>query len=62
MDLDLKNTLRSWIDFIIQWTWIDEIVRAGLPVEKYEDFLELLVKQLVIQSSSISQGQEMYGV
>ena len=33
-----------------------------MPIEKYEDFLELSVKQLVIQSSPISLGQIMCGV
>ena len=33
-----------------------------MPLEKYEDFLELSVQEFVIQSSSISQGQVMCGV
>ena len=39
--------------------WINQ---AQMPIEKYEDFLELSVKQLVIQSSPISLGQIMCGV
>ena len=33
-----------------------------MPLEKYEHFLELSVKQFVIQSSPISLGQIMCGV
>ena len=33
-----------------------------MPLETYEDFLELSVKQFVIQSSPISLGQIMCGV
>ena len=33
-----------------------------MPLENYEDFLELSVKQFVIQSSPISLGQIMCGV
>ena len=33
-----------------------------MPLEKYEDFPDLSVKQLVIQSSPISLGQIMCGV
>ena len=33
-----------------------------MALEKYEDFLELTVKQFVIQSSPISLGQIMCGV
>ena len=36
--------------------------QAEMPLEKYEDFLELSVKQLVIQSSPISLGQIISGV
>ena len=32
-----------------------------MPLEKYEDFLELYIKQFVIQSSAISVGQIMCG-
>ena len=33
-----------------------------MPLKNYEDFLELSVKQFVIQSSPISLGQIMCGV
>ena len=33
-----------------------------MPLEKYEDFLELSFKQFVIQSNPISLGQIMCGV
>ena len=33
-----------------------------MPLEKYEDFLELSVKESVIQPSPISMGQMMCGV
>ena len=39
--------------------WINQ---AEMPLEKYKDFLELSVKQLVIKSSSIFLGQIMCGV
>ena len=39
--------------------WINQ---AETPLENYEDFFELSVKQFVIQSSSISLGQVMCGV
>ena len=39
--------------------WINQ---EEMPLEKYEDFLELSVKQFVIQSNPISLGQIMCGV
>ena len=39
--------------------WIDQ---EKIPLEKYEDFLELSVKQFVIQLSPISLGYMMCGV
>ena len=39
--------------------WINQ---EQMPLEKYEDFLELSVKQFVIQSNPISLGQIMCGV
>ena len=33
-----------------------------MPLEKYEDFLELSVKQFVMQSSPVSLGQIMFWV
>ena len=33
-----------------------------MPLEKYEDFLELSFKQFVIQSNPISLGQTMWGI
>ena len=36
--------------------WINQ---EEMPLERYEDFLELSVKQYVIQSSPISLGQIM---
>ena len=38
------------------------INQAEMPLQKYEDFLELSVKQLVIQPSPIFLGQIMCGV
>ena len=43
--------------------WIEEINGPRqMPLEKYEDFLELSVKQFGIQSSPISLGQIMWGI
>ena len=39
--------------------WINQ---EETPLEKYKDFLELSVKQFVIQSNQISLGQIMCGV
>ena len=39
--------------------WINQ---EEMALEKYEDFLELSVKQFVIQSNPISLGQIMCGV
>ena len=60
LDLDLKNT----------WTNLQNLdlfyySQAEMLLEKYENLLELSVKQLVIQSSlasSISLGQTVCGV
>ena len=39
--------------------WINQ---EEMPLEKYEDFIELSVKQFVIQSNLISLGQILCGV
>ena len=60
LDLDLKNT----------WTNLQNLdlfyySQAEMLLEKYENLLELSVKQLVIQpslASSISLGQTMCGM
>ena len=39
--------------------WINQ---EEMPLENYEDFLELFVKEFVIQLSPISLGQTMCGV
>ena len=39
--------------------WINQ---EEMPLEKYEDFIELSVKQFVIQSNPISLGQILCGV
>ena len=39
--------------------WINQ---EEMPLEKYKDFLELSVKQFIIQSNSISLGQIMWDV
>ena len=39
--------------------WINQ---EEMPLEKYEDFLELSVKQFVMQSSPVSLGQIMFWV
>ena len=53
----------SGIDFVINWTWSEEgINEKEMPLEKYENFLKLSVKQFVIQLSPISLGQVMCGV
>ena len=33
-----------------------------MPLEKYEDFLELSVRQFVIQPSPVSLGHIMFGL
>ena len=38
------------------------INQAGMSLEKYEDFLKVSVKQLLIQSSPISLVHIMWGV
>ena len=48
--LSIELELKKWID------------QEEMPLEKYEDFLELSVKQFVIQSNPISLGQIMCGV
>ena len=60
LDLDLKNT---WTN--LQNLGLFYFSHAEMLLEKYENLLELSVKQLVIQSSlasSISLGQTMCGV
>ena len=53
-DIDLK---KSWLILLyIGLGMIKLINQAGMSFEKFEDFLELFVKQLVIQSKPISQG------
>ena len=42
----------------MNWSWIEErIKQEEMPLEKYEDFLELFVKKFVIQSIPIQQNQ-----
>ena len=41
---------------------IELIKQTGMPLEKYEDFLELTTKELVMQSRPLSLGQLMCGV
>ena len=60
LDLDLKNTNTNLLDSDLFY-----YNQAEILLEKYENFLELSIKQLVIQSSlasSISLGQTMCGV
>ena len=67
-----------WTDFMIYWTWtwktlglnywtqIDFVrTKQGCWLEKFENLLELSIKQLVIEpslASSISLGRTMFGV
>ena len=61
----LKNTWTSWLDsdFILHWTWVvdwlNELIKQELLLEKYEDVLELSIKQYVMQLSPTSLGQIM---
>ena len=60
LDLDLKNTNTNLLDSDLFY-----YNQAEILLEKYENFLELSIKQLVIQSSlasSISLSQTMCGV
>ena len=60
LGLDLKNTWTSVLDS--DWFYYNQ---AGMLLEKYENLLELFVKQLVVQSSlasSFSLSQTMFGV
>ena len=68
--IGLRLTLKSLnyltgLEFILLYIgvglkkWINQ---EQMPLEKYEDFLELSVKQFVIQSNPISLGQIMCGV
>ena len=71
VDLDQKNTWTAWLDSfwfsysldldceLIKWINQDQ---GEMSLEKYEDFLELSVKQFVMQSSPSSLGQVMWGV
>ena len=61
LDTGLKNT---WTNLLssdwVHWTLIDLMnpnQAKMMTLEKYEDFLELSVKQLITQSSPISFGQ-----
>ena len=67
---------RIWTDFMIYWIWAWKTLglldsdwfynnQVGMLLEKFENLLELSVRQLVIQSrliSSISLGQTMFHV
>ena len=60
LDLNLKNNWTSLLD--LNWFYYNQ---AGMLLEKYENLIQWLVKQLVIQSSLagwISPGQAMWGV
>ena len=60
-----KLGLPYWtgIDFVITGPGLKKwINQEEMSLEKYEDFLELSVKQLVIQSIPISLGQILCGV
>ena len=59
LELNLKNT---WTNLMGSY-WL-HYNQAGMLLKKYENLLQLPVKQLVIQSilaSSFSLGQTMYG-
>ena len=60
-DLDFLTGL-GLISLCIGLGLVKWINQTEMPLEKYEDFLELYVKQLAIQSSPISLGQLMCGV
>ena len=57
LDLDLKHNWTNVLDS--DWFYYN---KAGMLLEKHESLFELSVKQLVIQSSSISLSQIMCGV
>ena len=60
MHLEFKNTRANLL--YVDWFYYNQ---AGMLLEKYENLLELSVKQLVMQSSlakSICLGQSMFGV
>ena len=47
----------DWYYFALDLDWLNEINQTEMPIEKYENFLELSVKQLVKQSI-VTQSRE----
>ena len=46
----------AWFSYRLEMDWLDELTKQRLPLEKCEDFLELSVRQLVIQSKVMQVG------
>ena len=44
--------------YALDLDWLNEINQTEMPIEKYENFLELSVKQLVIQSIVIQSREK----
>ena len=55
----LSTLLESdWYYYALDLDWLNEINQTEMPIEKYENFLELSVKQLVIQSIVIQSREK----
>ena len=55
----LSTLLESdWYYYALDLDWLNEINQTEMPIEKYENFLELSVKQLVIQSIIIQSREK----
>ena len=48
----------DWYYYALDLDWLNEINQTEMPIEKYENFLELSVKQLVIQSIVIQSREK----
>ena len=48
----------DWYYYALDLDWLNEINQTEMPIEKYENFLELSVKQLVKQSIVIQSREK----
>ena len=55
----LSTLLKSdWYYYALDLDWLNEIDQTEMQTEKYENFLELSVKQLLIQSIVIQSREK----
>ena len=55
----LSTLLESdWYYYALDLDWLNEINQTEMPIEKYENFLELSVKQLIVIQSIVIQSRE----